>query len=79
MAQTTIAGYELGRFPKPETLDKIAAAVGKKVEWIIKDSNEEKEKAAEEQKQVNRPRLGERRQAERRNTRQVTGDQVDVN
>lgn len=37
VAQSAIATYELGRFPKPETLDKIAAAVGKRVEWVIKD------------------------------------------
>lgn len=43
MAQTTIAGYELGRFPKPEMLDKIAAAVGKKIEWVIKDIEEDKQ------------------------------------
>lgn len=44
MAQSTIAEYELGRFPKPETLDKIAAAVGKKVDWIIEDLTKEEEK-----------------------------------
>ena len=37
MSQQAIAEYELGRFPKPETLDRIAAAVGKKVEWVIRD------------------------------------------
>lgn len=37
VSQQAIAVYELGRFPKPETLDKIAAAVGKKVTWIIED------------------------------------------
>lgn len=42
MAQTTIAGYELGRFPNPRILDKIAAAVGKRVYWIIEDIEEEK-------------------------------------
>lgn len=40
--QRTIAGYELGRFPKPETLDKIAAAVGKKVKWVIENIEERK-------------------------------------
>lgn len=40
IAQSAIATYETGRFPKPETLDRIAAAVGKKVEWVIKDIEE---------------------------------------
>lgn len=42
MAQSTIAEYELGRHPKPETLNKIAAAVGKTVKWVIKDIEEGK-------------------------------------
>ena len=37
VSQQNIANYELGRFPKPETLEKIAAAVGKKVRWVIED------------------------------------------
>ncbi|MDD2540070.1 MAG: helix-turn-helix transcriptional regulator [Desulfuromonadaceae bacterium] len=44
VSQQNIANYELGRFPKPEILEKIARAVGKKVEWIIKDIEEEKTK-----------------------------------
>ena len=42
VSQQNIANYELGRFPKPETLEKIANAVGKKVEWVIKDVEEKK-------------------------------------
>lgn len=37
MTQEAISRYESGRFPKPETLDKIAKAVGKKVHWVIED------------------------------------------
>lgn len=37
VSQSAIAIYEMGRFPKPETLDKIAAAVGKRVYWVIED------------------------------------------
>lgn len=37
ISQQTIAVYELGRFPSPEKLDRIAAAVGKRVVWEIKD------------------------------------------
>lgn len=37
----TIAGYEKGRFPKPEAINKIAAAVGKRVRWIIEDADGE--------------------------------------
>jgi transcriptional regulator with XRE-family HTH domain len=44
IAQSTLAEYETGRFPKPEQLEKIAAAVGKKVIWIIEDLEIYKEK-----------------------------------
>lgn len=37
VSQPAIALYELGRFPSPDKLDKIAAAVGKRVVWEIKD------------------------------------------
>lgn len=37
MTQEAISRYESGRFPKPDILDKIAKAVGKRVELIIKD------------------------------------------
>ncbi|MHB8121344.1 MAG: helix-turn-helix transcriptional regulator [Desulfuromonadaceae bacterium] len=37
VTQEAISRYEAGRFPKPEILEKIAKAVGKKVEWVIKD------------------------------------------
>jgi transcriptional regulator with XRE-family HTH domain len=37
ISQQAIARYELGRFPKPEILEKIAAAAGKKISWIIED------------------------------------------
>ena len=40
IAQDAISRYEAGRFPKPEILEKIAKAVGKKVEWVIKDIKE---------------------------------------
>lgn len=40
VSQQNIANYELGRFPKPEILEKIAKAVGKKVKWIIEDIEE---------------------------------------
>lgn len=37
ISQGAIANYELGRFPKPEILDKIAAAAGKRVVLVIED------------------------------------------
>ncbi len=42
IAQDAISRYEAGRFPKPEILEKIAKAVGKKIKWIIEDIEEEK-------------------------------------
>lgn len=44
IAQSTLAEYELGRFPKPDQLNKIAAAVGKKVKIIIEDADPEEKK-----------------------------------
>lgn len=41
VSQQAIADYEMGRFPKPDKLEKIATAVGKKVDWIIEDIEEE--------------------------------------
>ena len=43
MTQEAISRYESGRFPKQEVLNKIAEAVGKRIEWVIKD-REGKEK-----------------------------------
>ena len=43
ISQQAVAVYELGRFPNPDKLNKIAAAVGKKVEWVIRDIREEKQ------------------------------------
>lgn len=40
ISQQAIAVYELGRFPKPETLDKIAAAVVKRISLKIEDIEE---------------------------------------
>ena len=40
LSQSSIAFYELGRFPKPDVLSKIAAAVGKKITWVIEDAND---------------------------------------
>lgn len=40
ISQAAIAYYELGRFPKQETLEKIAAAAGKRIKWIIEDIEE---------------------------------------
>lgn len=45
ISQQAIAEYEMGRFPKPETLNRIAAAVGKKVDWIITNVEQEGEKS----------------------------------
>jgi transcriptional regulator with XRE-family HTH domain len=41
ISQSAIAIYELGRFPKPEILEKIAAASGKRIRWIIEDIEKE--------------------------------------
>jgi transcriptional regulator with XRE-family HTH domain len=41
LSQNAICKYEQGRFPKPETLQKIAAAAGKQVSWVIEDLKEE--------------------------------------
>ena len=40
MPQSTLADLELIGFPKLGKLERIAAAVGKKVEWVIKDIEE---------------------------------------
>ena len=40
ISQSAIANYELGRFPKPEILDKIAAAAGKRIRIVIEDADE---------------------------------------
>lgn len=37
LSQNAICKYEQGRFPNPKTLQKIAAAAGKKISWIIED------------------------------------------
>ena len=39
----TIARCELGRFPKPEILEKIAAAAKKLTCWVIEDISKDKE------------------------------------
>ena len=41
VTQAAIARYENGRTPKEEVLDKIAAATGKRIRWIIEDIEEE--------------------------------------
>jgi transcriptional regulator with XRE-family HTH domain len=44
MPQSTLADLELIGFPKLEKLERIAAAVGKKVEWVIKDNSAREDK-----------------------------------
>jgi len=41
ISQAAIAQYELGRMPKPEILERIAAAVGKQIIWKIEDMTSE--------------------------------------
>lgn len=41
VSQSAIANYELGRFPKPEILEKIARAVGKRIKWTIEEEDED--------------------------------------
>lgn len=39
--QDVISRYEAGRMPKPEMLEKIAAAVGKRIRWSVEDIEDE--------------------------------------